>query len=105
MSRKTPSDGLVCWPLCSAVLLLLCVVLFNRHPGCQRNCRCRGDQISTGLSDDPVRLSWSQNGSTVELVCDSDRNWSWAEDSEFPLNASLVQSLTSALKNPAVPGG
>lgn len=88
--------------LCAAVLLLLCVVLFNRHQAAKETADAESSQISTGLSDDPVRLSWSQNGGTVELVCDSDGNWSWAEDSEFPLNASLVQSLTSALKNPAV---
>lgn len=87
--------------LCTAVLLLLCVVLFNRHQAAKETADAESSQI-TGLSDDPVRLSWSQNGGTVELVCDSDGNWSWAEDSEFPLNASLVQSLTSALKNPAV---
>ncbi len=86
----------------AAVLLLLCVVLLNRHQTAKEAADAESSQISTGLSADPVQLSWSQNGGTVELVCDSGGNWSWAEDSEFPLNASLVQSLTSALKNPAV---
>lgn len=86
----------------AVVVLLLCVVLFNRYQSAKEAEETANSQISTGLAAEPSELRWNQNGTDVDLVCDSDGNWSWAEDSAFPLNASLVQSITSALKNPAV---
>lgn len=86
--------------LAAAVVLLAAVLLYNRYLAA-REAAAGADTISTGLAAEPVQLSWTGAGGSVALVQDGEGNWSWAEDESFPLDSSLVQSIVSALADPA----
>lgn len=83
------------------LILLALVVLYNRHLAAQE-AASEADSVYTGLSVDPTELKWSDGTNTVDLIQDEEGNWVWAEDAEFPLNTSMVQSIVSGLTNPAL---
>lgn len=83
------------------LILLALVLLYNRHLAAQEAASA-GDTVTTGLATAPTELKWSDGTNTVDLVQDADGNWVWAEDAEFPLNTSTVQSIVSGLANPAL---
>ena len=102
MSKKKQRQLLFLLGGLVAVLIILAIVLlYNRHLANQE-AAAEGDTISTGLATDPTELTWSDGTNTVELVQDEAGNWVWAEDGDFPLNTSLVQSIVSGLANPAL---
>ncbi len=86
--------------LAAAVLILVAVLLYNRYLAAQE-AAAEADTISTGLAAEPVQISWTGAEGSVTLVQDGEDNWSWAEDDGFPLDSSLVQSIVSALADPA----
>lgn len=83
------------------LILLALVLLYNRQQAAQEAASA-GDTVTTGLATDPTELKWSDGTNTVDLVQDAEGNWVWAEDAEFPLNTSTVQSIVSGLANPAL---
>lgn len=83
------------------LIILAIVLLYNRHLAAQE-AASEGGSVYTGLSVDPTELKWSDGTNTVDLVQDASGNWVWAEDAEFPLNTSVVQSIVSGLTNPAL---
>lgn len=87
--------------LAAVLVVLALVLLYNRYLAAQEAAK-EGDSIYTGLSTDPTELKWTDGTNTVDLVQDEEGNWTWAEDAEFPLNTSIVQSIVSGLTNPAL---
>lgn len=87
--------------LAAVLVILALVLLYNRHLAAQEAAK-EEDSIYTGLSTDPTEVKWTDGTNTVDLVQDEEGNWVWAEDAEFPLNTSVVQSIVSGLSNPAL---
>lgn len=102
MSKKKQRQLLFLLGGLVAVLIILAIVLlYNQHLA-RQEAAAEGDTITTGLATAPTELKWSDGTNTVDLVQDEAGNWVWAEDGDFPLNTSMVQSIVSGLANPAL---
>ena len=99
MSKKVKQMLVLLALLAAAIIALLVVKLVNYISEKNEAAETEAATTYVDLPTDPDTISWQTSDGSLTLTKDSDGNWGWSEDSDFPLSTSLVESLTSALSD------
>ena len=99
MKKKTRQMLLLLGLLVAAIAALLIVKLVNHLSDQRSQAETEANTSYVTFPSDPDAISWQTDDATLTLTKDENGSWTWSEDTAFPLDTSLVESLTGALND------